>query len=130
MTDNAQRTMCDVLREKADELWPEGMEPVPGVEYEATTKEVCDLMRQAADEIERLTKALEVLAEMRCGIPGHAVAVGCGSSVIAQKALEGELVRKCPDCRGRGYTNDWSDEDTVSSKPCETCGQKGLVPVE
>lgn len=71
------------LREIADELWPQGMEPVPGVEYEATAKKVCDLMREAADYIaqvtakrDRLREALENIIyeiqvhEQEDGLPG------------------------------------------------------------
>lgn len=36
---------------------------------------------------ERAEDALRAIAANLCGIPGHAVAVGCGSSVIAARAL-------------------------------------------
>jgi hypothetical protein len=33
-------------------------------------------------------QALEKIAQIRCGIPGHSVAVGCGAASIARAALE------------------------------------------
>lgn len=39
-------------------------------------------------ENERLENVLRAISRNPCGVPGHAVAVGCGSDVLARKALE------------------------------------------
>lgn len=39
---------------------------------------------------QRLRSALARVADNGCGIPGHAVAVGCGSDAIAREALTGD----------------------------------------
>lgn len=41
------------------------------------------------EEIERLRRGLEAVQEIPCGVPGHAVAVGCQRALAAQAVLGG-----------------------------------------
>lgn len=94
-------------------------------------REAASALRSLRDERDAQRLVLEGIAGRGCGIPGHAVAVGCGSNVIARKALEGEYVRHCPDCHGHGSR--WSfdvvpnGQNAAQRVPCETCERKGLV---
>lgn len=89
--------------------------------------EACEeagLLREAADRVERLDGVLREIAGNGCGIPGHAVAVGCGSNYIARKALDGTFLRICPDCHGRGWKMKftWSPNGGgASNEACPTC---------
>lgn len=44
---------------------------------------------EARADADRLRAALQQIAANGCGLPGHAVATGCGSNAIAAAALEG-----------------------------------------
>jgi hypothetical protein len=44
-------------------------------------------LEESQAEVERLRAALEEIAEIRCGIVGHAVAVGCGAPAVALRAV-------------------------------------------
>ncbi len=59
----------------------------PSGEYELMIQRLAETVVALHHEIERLRSALEVISNRFCGIPGHAVAVGCGSNAIAFAAL-------------------------------------------
>lgn len=49
---------------------------------------------------DRYLEALRQIADEACGIPGHAVAVGCRSSWLAMMALDPNCHEECSKCRG------------------------------
>jgi hypothetical protein len=52
-----------------------------------TRSEAAPVLVALIAEVERLRAALEEIAEIRCGIVGHAVAVGCGAPAVALRAV-------------------------------------------
>ncbi len=61
------------------------------------------LVRRLLAENDAMRAALDAIAETPCGLPGHAVAVGCGANVVAYEALHQRQVGtpSVPDGRVR-----------------------------
>jgi hypothetical protein len=82
---------------------------------------------RARAEAKRLRVGLTEIAQMSCGIPGHAVAVGCGASVVAVSVLEGEP-NPCGRCRNQRTVRHWDVEEdgtaVVREAPCPRCSSE------
>lgn len=70
-------------------------------------------------ELERRDAALREIAAKSCGIPGHAVAVGCGSPGIARRALA---------TGGDGEDDTWSGPTTVLRCGFGGCTNRATLP--
>ena len=84
--------------------------------------------------LRRMEEVLRSISQRGCGVPGHAVARGCGANYVAARAVEGKYLRYCPDCQGNGtvmkFTRIVNGATSPTYEPCETCDRVGFLDVE
>lgn len=74
-------------------------------------------VQQLTEEVERLRRGLETVQVIGCGIPGHAVAVGCQRALAAQAVLGGwepELWRGTVTDDAWSYAEAWVNEKNAA----------------